>query len=134
MIVFDLQCATAHVFEAWFGSTADYDSQGARGLIACPICGDTAITKAVMAPAVAAKGNRSSAAGDLLAAQRQLEAASDYVGGDFAARARALHESAGTEPPRSIYGETTIAEVRELIDEGIGVMPLPFRPLIRSDA
>ena len=62
MIVFDLRCGAGHVFEAWFGSTADYDAQQARRLIACPVCDDTAIGKAVMAPAVPAKGNRALAA------------------------------------------------------------------------
>lgn len=58
MIVFDLKCsASGHVFEAWFGSSTDYADQKARGLLACPICGDSDIAKAVMAPAVAAKGN-----------------------------------------------------------------------------
>ncbi len=138
MIVFDLRCAGAHVFEAWFGSSDDYEGQRARRLIACPLCGDTDIGKAVMAPAVGAKGN--SAAGtsiatdahaELLAAQRKLEAASDYVGSAFAVTARALHD--GSESPRSIYGEATIAEARALAADGIPVLPLPFRPLIRFD-
>ncbi len=151
MIVFDLRCGGGHVFEAWFGSSADYESQRERGLIACPLCGDTSIAKAAMAPAIGAKGNRSdggridggrsdggrSAAitddgAALLAAQRRMEATSDYVGGDFAAQARALHEKAA--PPRSIYGEATLAEARALVDDGIPVLPLPFRPLVRSDA
>ncbi len=58
MIVFDLRCAGDHVFEVWFRSGDDYEGQRARGLIACPLCGDTVVTKAVMAPNVAAKGNR----------------------------------------------------------------------------
>lgn len=138
MIVFDLYCADAHVFEAWFGSTGDYESQNSRGLIACPLCGDTTIAKAVMAPAVGAKGNRGIAPGPsnghaaLLTAQRQMEATSDYVGGDFAVEARALHESG--LPPRGIYGEATFAEVSALAEDGIPVMPLPFLPLVRSDA
>lgn len=145
MIVFDLRCAAAHVFEAWFGTSADYESQVARGLIACPFCGDTDIAKAVMAPAVGAKGNRGSSIvatietdphAALLAAQRRMEAESDYVGTAFAAEARALYagHDAGTEPPRTIYGETTAAEARSLINDGIPVLPLPFRPRIRSDA
>ena len=141
MIVFDLRCGTAHVFEAWFGSTADYDAQVARGLIACPLCGDTEIAKAIMAPAVGAKGNRGSGAlagveadphAALLAAQRRMEAESDYVGRDFAVQARALHASSA--PPRTIYGETSPAEARALIEDGIPVLPLPFTPLVRSDA
>ncbi len=58
MISFDLRCGSDHVFEAWFRSSADYDGQAATGLIACPLCSDTSIAKAVMAPNVAGKGNR----------------------------------------------------------------------------
>ncbi|PXA90254.1 DUF1178 domain-containing protein, partial [Nostoc sp. 3335mG] len=35
MIVFDLKCGTGHVFEAWFGSSAAYEDQRSRGLLAC---------------------------------------------------------------------------------------------------
>ena len=58
MISFDLRCGADHVFEVWFRSSSDYESQHERRLIACPQCGDTGVTKAVMAPNVAAKGNR----------------------------------------------------------------------------
>ena len=58
MIVFDLRCGFDHVFEAWFASGAAYDEQAAAGLLACPMCGDTAVAKAVMAPSMPAKGNR----------------------------------------------------------------------------
>lgn len=132
MIVFDLQCGAAHVFEAWFGSSADHERQAVAGMIACPICGDTQTSKAVMAPAVAAKGNRSDAAAALLAAQRQMEAASDYVGDNFAIEARARHKAA--ESSRPIYGEATLDDARALLDDGIDILPLPFKPLVRSDA
>lgn len=61
MIVFDLACKPAgHVFEIWFGSSADYEDQKARGLVSCPYCGATEVDKAVMAPHVGAKGNQRS--------------------------------------------------------------------------
>jgi hypothetical protein len=132
MIVFDLQCSQAHVFEAWFGSSADHEHQAAAGMIACPFCGDTQTAKAVMAPAVPAKGNRSDGAAALLAAQRRIEAESDYVGDNFATEARARHKQAA--PGRPIYGEATVADAQALVEEGIGVLPLPFKPLVRSDA
>jgi hypothetical protein len=130
MIVFDLQCEAAHKFEAWFGSSADYESQQARGLIACPLCDSTQVTKAVMAPAVPAKSNRIDTAA-LLAAQRKLEGAAEYVGTDFATRARELHASGETT---LIYGEASIAEAKALHEDGIPAVPLPFKPLVRSDA
>jgi hypothetical protein len=149
MIVFDLQCsAHTHVFEAWFGSSSDYEDQRGRGLIACPLCGDIAIAKAIMAPNVGAKGNTSTAASALksdilpvamptptapeakamLAALAKAQAAmlekSTWVGRQFASQARAM--DAGEADHASIYGEVTPAEAKELIEDGIGVMPLPM--------
>ena len=50
MKVLDLQCAQHHVFEGWFGSEDDYQSQLARGLLNCPMCGDASVTKKLSAP------------------------------------------------------------------------------------
>ena len=139
MIVFDLRCGARHVFEAWFGSTADFDAQGARGLISCPICGDATVTKAAMAPAVPAKGNqRRSPAEDkailgaLAAMQAEVEASSDYVGPRFAVEARAIHD--GDSLPRAIFGEATLHDAAQLVADGIAVAPLPFRSRRNSDA
>lgn len=76
MIAFDLSCAHDHVFEAWFRSSSDYAVQLERGLIGCPLCSDTCIRKAVMAPNIAAKSNRSSAN-----AQPALAATAENSGG-----------------------------------------------------
>ena len=48
--VFDLQCSNSHIFEGWFGSHEDYDSQQARGLVTCPMCHSDTITKRLSAP------------------------------------------------------------------------------------
>lgn len=59
MIVFDLQChENGHVFEGWFGSSKDFDEQCEKGLLACPLCGDLNVSKAVMAPNIGRKGNQ----------------------------------------------------------------------------
>lgn len=153
MIVFDLKCAAyGHVFEAWFGSTADYEAQQARGLVTCPVCGDAQIVKAVMAPAVAAKGNSrpdpAPAASTPVAttpdpakmramvealAQAQSKALEDstWVGRDFADQARAMHY--GEQDRASIHGEVAPAEAKALISEGVEVAPLPF-PVIPPQA
>ena len=136
MIVFDLKCEGAgHVFEGWFGSTDDYEEQKGRGLVACPLCGDTRIDKAVMAPNLAAKGNQSADApadpeamkamlAAMAAAQKEMLEKSSYVGERFADEARAIH--LGETAARSIYGKATRAETESLLDEGIDVSPLPF--------
>lgn len=53
MIVFDLACASGHRFEAWFLSGASFDEQADAGALVCPLCGNTEVIKAPMAPRVA---------------------------------------------------------------------------------
>ena len=132
MIIFDLRCeARGHVFEAWFGSSEDYESQRARGLVACPVCGSGEVAKAPMAPAVPAKGNRSPSpqeVKDMMAAaasaQQRLLEASEPVGERFADEARAIH--LGEAEARAIHGRATPAEAESLIEEGVPIAPLPF--------
>lgn len=137
MIVFDLRCTAGHVFEAWFGSSADYESQRERALVACPLCGDTAIDKAVMAPNVVAKGNRRAetlpAAGKpdprqlmaaLAEAQAKMLEGSKWVGVAFADKARAMH--LGDEAHAPIHGQASVEEAKALIEEGVPVAPLPL--------
>jgi hypothetical protein len=144
MIVFDLRCANTHVFEAWFGSSGDYEDQRARGLLACPVCGDSAIEKAVMAPNVGAKGNTrpdaakpadtptpaaiKAAMSALAEAQAKALDNSTWVGRAFADKARAMHVGEMDHAP--IHGEATRDEAKALADEGVPVaaLPLPVRP------
>lgn len=130
MIVFDLRCGHGHVFEAWFGSSADYDDQRARGLVQCPLCGDGGIEKAVMAPNVAAKGNRADPAavkgaiGELARVQAAALKNSTWVGRGFAEQARAMH--LGEQDRVTIHGQTTSAEAKALVEDGVPIAPLPL--------
>ena len=141
MIVFDLKCGGGHVFEAWFGSSGDYESQRERGLIACPMCGDVSVEKAVMAPNVAAKGNRRD--GDsggtpnpkmVMAALAQMQAkmleGSSYVGVAFTEKVRAMH--LGDEPAAPIHGQASVEDAKALIEEGVAIAPLPL-PVVPPD-
>jgi hypothetical protein len=149
VIVFDLRCGSAgHVFEAWFGSTEDFDAQQQRGLVECPLCGCQQIEKAVMAPRVGAKGNRvdacepmplvmaepdqmKAALAALAVVQKRLLDQSDYVGERFADEARAIH--LGEADVRSIYGKATRDETEKLLEEGIAVAPLPLPVVLPGD-
>ena len=95
MIRYALSCDHDHGFEAWFGSSSDYDDQAARGLVECPCCGSTAVRKQIMAPAVS--GTKKSAPSPdamkhvqsmmMQAAQQvrdHVEQNFDYVGDAFA--------------------------------------------------
>jgi hypothetical protein len=137
MIVFDLRCApAAHIFEAWFGSSADYEDQRARGLVSCPICGSGDIAKAPMAPAVPRKGGGGMPVAlpaedaakmkamlpELATLQRRMLKGSEWVGDRFASEARAIH--VGDAEARQIHGEATPAQVDSLIEDGVPVAPL----------
>ena len=67
----------------------------------------------------------------LKALRDEIEKHSDYVGKDFAREARAMHS--GDAPKRAIWGETRGDEARKLIEDGVPVAPLPFRPTRRSN-
>ncbi|MEL7545880.1 MAG: DUF1178 family protein [Pseudomonadota bacterium] len=130
MIRYALICGECeHEFEAWFGSSDAYDQQNGRGLINCPACDGTAISKQIMAPAVS--GTKRSAPpdpqkvfGKLAAKARQhISDNYDYVGGDFASEARAMYY--GDSDHRPIWGETTSDEREALTDEGVPAEPLP---------
>jgi hypothetical protein len=137
MIRYTLSCDKGHDFDSWFQSATAFDSLAAAGHVACAFCGSTAVTKALMAPAVrpADKTALTRPQSDLeqkLAALRQhVEENSDYVGLSFAAEARAMHE--GLAPERSIYGEARLDEAKKLLEDGIPVAPLPFLPKAKAN-
>lgn len=130
MIRYALTCEHDHPFEAWFGSSTNYDDQAARGLVECPFCASTTIRKQIMAPAVAGTKKRTAAPQDQAVmmeaaakARRHIQDNFDYVGDRFAREARDIHE--GVSPERAIYGEAKPAEVRSLIEDGVPIAPIP---------
>ena len=135
MILYALHCRLDHRFDSWFRSAEALDSLLSAGQVTCPVCGDGQVAKSLMAPMV--RPSRSAAAPSLrdpgteqevaLAALRaKVEANSDYVGMNFVAEARAMHD--GSAPERSIYGEARPEEAIKLLQEGVPVAPLPFIP------
>ena len=135
MIRYALLCEHEHPFEAWFGSSDDYDAQAERGLVECPMCGSQLIRKQIMAPAVAGtKASRSAPPPEMQAmmmeaatrVRKHVEENFDYVGDRFAREARDIHE--GVSEDRGIYGEATPREVRELVEDGVPVAPVPGAP------
>lgn len=154
MIKYRLNCACGHDFEAWFRSSSAYEAQERDRHVACPACGATKVTRAVMAPSVATRRKRErdsepvSAAPPAAAAtpapraasgefpaeflrvmrelRREVESKAEYVGPRFAEEARKIHYDEAA--PRGIYGEASPADAKDLLDEGIAVLPLPKLP------
>jgi len=154
MIRYNLVCGRAHEFESWFASSAAYDKQAKRGLVACPACGSTKVEKAIMAPRLAradkpidvpeapaappAAAPEPPAPVAMISPQERelrtklkelrdhLTKNAENVGRKFPEAARKMHY--GEIEHRSIYGEASPQEAKELHEEGIEFHPLPVLP------
>lgn len=152
MKVLDLKCSQQHLFEGWFASEDDFQSQLARGLVECPLCADVSISKqlsaprlnlgaststelvtAQAAPAAVSPQDRQALQdmqGDWLKTMRQVMANTEDVGSHFAEVARQMHH--GEVDERSIRGQTSREEAVALLEEGISVLPLPMPALLKE--
>jgi hypothetical protein len=148
MIKFALLCARGHEFQSWFQSSEAFDMQVKSGLVLCPLCQATEVTKAIMAPAITSRGEaerakrpaqaRSQTKVALLdrrdletraminAFRKRLFEQADDVGTGFAEEARKIH--GGLIPERPIHGQASISDARALIEEGVPVLPVPPLP------
>lgn len=139
MIKFSLICDQEHGFEIWFGSSDEYDKQKKRKLLSCPSCGSSKIQKALMRPSVSTArkkdqmmqiSNVQKAQKELMEKVRQLRDEvvknGENVGQRFPEEARKIHY--GEAEARGIFGSASVEDAKELIDEGIEVMPLPVLP------
>ena len=140
MKVLNLQCSHAHAFEGLFASEDDFQGQLARGLLECPLFGDAEVTKMPSAPrlnlgaqapredtprkqeVVAAPNAQLQAA--WLQLVKQVMANTEDVGEKFAEEARRIHY--GETEERGIRGQASAEETQALLEEGIGVLPLPI--------
>ena len=156
MIRYQLGCTADHTFESWFRDSGAFDEQVGGGLLSCPVCGTSEVSKSIMAPAVVGTGKVSikgvpaempvsapppmpgATPGPLLDPRQQLVRAAmravrekimsqgTDVGTRFPQEARDMHE--GSTPMRPIRGEATLDEARGLLEDGIMVMPIPPAP------
>jgi hypothetical protein len=137
MIRYALTCDKGHDFEAWFGSSGDYDVQIEARAVTSPCCGSAEMTKAPMAPAVRrGRVERPSVAPPsderrqtyafIKNLRAHLKENAEHVGPAFAEEARKMHY--GEAEARSIYGEATREEASALKEEGIPAVPLPLLP------
>ena len=147
MKVLNLQCTHRHAFEGWFGSDEDFQGQLERGLVECPICGDTAVAKLPSAPrlnlgaqpaaAPAPAGKQDVVAmpdagmqAAWLKMVRHVMANTEDVGERFADEARRIHHGEAQE--RGIRGQASPQETQALLEEGIGVLPLPIPKALKG--
>lgn len=143
MKVLNLQCSHQHVFEGWFGSDDEFQGQLAGGLLECPLCGDTGITKLPSAPRLNLGAQPAPAPRQEVASMpevavqrawlqmvRHVMAHTEDVGERFAEEARRIHH--GEVEERGIRGQASHEETAALLEEGIGVLPLPIPKALKG--
>ncbi|MAP94172.1 MAG: hypothetical protein CMK07_04385 [Ponticaulis sp.] len=138
MVKYALNCQSCQSeFEAWFSNSDAFDDQKERGLLSCPECGGSEIVKQIMAPAVSGTKKRevsqsptvplvqpgADLAKMMKAVREHIASTHEYVGADFAQKARAMHDGEIEEKP--LWGEASMDEARSLIEDGVSALPLP---------
>lgn len=143
MKVLDLACTHSHAFEGWFASEDDFQAQLARGLVQCPLCGDNRIAKRLSAPRLnlgaqppqEARRDVMTTTDPAFQARwlqmvRHVLANTEDVGERFAEEARRIHH--GESQERQIRGQASAEETQALLEEGIGVLPLPIPDALKG--
>lgn len=152
MIHYELRCPKGHRHSQWFASSDAFERLRDEGRLHCPECGCRKIDRALMTPAVAGRSTTPPAAaaesasvpadaspsepclsdersralralGD--AFRKAVEAEAKNVGTRFPEEARRIHY--GETEPKSIYGTAEPEEARDLLEEGIAIVPLTPR-------
>ena len=132
MIVFNLVCSECeYPFEGWFDDTKSFNIQKKRKLINCPNCESSNVSKTLVATNISKKSNskptknKKTLASNIKKIRKIVEKNFDYVGDNFFEEAKKIKY--GETKDRPIYGEATVEETKELIEEEINITPLPFQ-------
>ncbi len=143
MKVFNLRCGQQHAYEGWFASEEDFISQQERGMVACPLCGDSESVR--MPNATRLKVSRHAAPAEQptrsgttemtmqtqwLRAMRQVLNSTEDVGERFPEEARRIHY--GEVEERGIRGKASREDADALRDEGIEIVALPVPEAIKG--
>ncbi|MBW2606814.1 MAG: DUF1178 family protein [Deltaproteobacteria bacterium] len=139
MIAYDLQCSSGHSFEGWFEDEQAYEDQKKRGLVTCPVCNDTCVSRIPSTFAIKSSQNPAS----FPTKQTELDKIGmkivdfvqknfDDVGCNFAKEALKIHY--GAVEPRNIRGISTKEEEKTLEEEGIEFFKIPMPTPPDTDA
>lgn len=140
MIAYDLQCVNGHSFEGWFEDEKTFKDQEKEGLIACPVCDMTAVTRIPSTFAIKSSAKSSPSSGSTAAQMEELslrindfiEKNFDNVGCDFTKEALKMHY--GVAEQRNIRGTSSPEEEKTLKEEGIEFIKIPIPTNPESDA
>ncbi len=135
MIKYNLICFNKHEFESWFSNSTEFDKLKKKGLLECIYCSSKKINKSIMAPRVSNIKNKQEKVDQiyknlknekkqLLKLRNYIEKNFDYVGENFSKKVREVYYNKKSK--KAIYGTTTVEERKELEEEGIDLLSIPW--------
>ena len=135
MIKYNLKCHNDHEFESWFSHSKEYDKLNKKGLLECIFCDSKKINKSIMAPTILnskekdsqikiIKNDLEDEKNKLLNLRKYIENNFDYVGKDFSKKVREVYYDKKNK--KAIYGKATPEERKELAEEGIDLLSIPW--------
>ena len=134
MIKYNLKCENNHEFESWFSDSKEFDRLNKKKLLECIYCSSFKIQKSIMAPMVTAVKSSTNfdvvnkkifnEKNKLLKLREYVEKNFEFVGDKFSEKVRDVYYDKETK--KSIYGTTTPEERKELEEEGIDLLSIPW--------
>ena len=135
MIKYNLWCENKHEFESWFSDSKEFDKLDKKKLLECIYCNSTEISKSIMAPMVSVvndKKNKDNQIDDFLKNEKNqlikirnfIENNFEFVGKNFSKEVRDIYYN--KKMNKKIYGTTTAKERKELTEEGIDLISIPW--------
>ena len=135
MIKYNLKCQNEHEFESWFSDSNEFDNLKKKNLLECVFCPSKKISKSIMSPMISGINNKKDEIkilneniieqnNKLLQLRKFVENNFEYVGKNFSSKVRDIYYNKKSE--KMIYGTTTPDERRELEEEGISLLSIPW--------
>tara|TARA_Y100001958_G_C21020212_1_gene397031 strand:+ start:235 stop:657 length:423 start_codon:yes stop_codon:yes gene_type:complete len=135
MIKYHLKCHKNHEFESWFSDSNEFEKLGKKNLLECIYCSSKKITKSIMAPMISIakqKNNDLDKVQKILKNEKEklfklrsyIENNFEYVGNNFSKKVREIYYDKKSK--KTIYGKTTYKERKELAEEGIDLLSIPW--------
>ena len=135
MIKYNLKCYNGHEFESWFSNSEEFDKLNTKGLLECIYCSSKKIDKSIMSPMIShSKSNKEQInisskelrveKDQLLKLRNYIEKNFEFVGKNFSEKVREVYYDKKNK--KAIYGTTTSKERRELAEEGIDLLSIPW--------
>ena len=136
MIRYNLKCNNDHEFESWFSDSKEFEKLNKKKMLECIYCSSKKISKSIMAPSIS--GIKSDIRGELndlekflkiekrklIQVRKYVEKNFEYVGKNFSQKVREIYYDKKNK--KTIYGKTTPKEKKELAEEGIDLLSIPW--------